>query len=186
MLLKLKQKLHSNMCCVHIRNCLVCNTAKQAQIAWAKVCICGWRKKKSNSLLLMSIRIHIHISLLDLLCLFWNFGWCAHHLCMYDESRTICVPYGINVHFYFKNWRFFFICLAFRSTHLFMRINRSQIIESIRVLHLNKYWMKNRKIPFKMNAWSHYSSIKLSICTFCIWHIENTRSFPIELAFGVA
>lgn len=59
--------------------------------------------------------------------------------------------------FLFQKLAFFFICLAFRSIHLFMRMNRSQIIEPIRVLHLNKYWMKHRKIPFKMNAWSHYS-----------------------------
>lgn len=88
--------------------------------------------------------------------------------------------------FLFQKLAFFFIYSAFQSIHLFMRINRSQRIEPIRVLHLNKYWMKHRKIPFKMNAWSLYSSIKLSICPFCIWHIEYTRSFPIELAFGVA
>lgn len=143
------------MLCTHqILSCLqYCQTSTNRM---SKGLYLWLAEKKSNSLLLMSIQIHIHISLLDLLCLFWNFGWCAHHLCMYDESRTICVPYSVNVHFYFKNGRFFHMFSFSKHTFVYadesVTNNRAHTLFAIwtniewNIVKLHLKWMLDRII----------------------------------------
>lgn len=84
---------------MHIRKVfkLSCfNSAKQAQIAWAKVYHSVVVGKKKVKLIAFNSDSNAYSS-----CLFWNFGWCAHHLCTpqctVHAYMTVCLSVSLTV-----------------------------------------------------------------------------------------